>query len=118
MYTTAVDYEAYTGDTAPTDYTRQELLATTLFKSMYPNFPSETQYAELDTETAQVIEYAIFEQIKQGVDYTGVAGEADSFSVGNFSISGASSTKNDKLAFMALTYLQSAGVTFKGVGSC
>ena len=118
MYTTTASYEAYTGGSAPSDYTRQELLATTLFKSIYPNFPSEAQYGEFDTETAQLIEYAIFEQIYEGVDYTGVSGDADSFSVGNFSISNGSTNQADRVAFMALTFLQAAGVTYKGVGSC
>jgi len=118
MYTTSADYETYTGDTAPADYERQELYATTLFKSIYPNFPSESQFADLDTQTATYIEYAIFEQISEGVDYTGLSGGADSFSVGNFSVSDGTVTQGDKMSFMAMTFLQASGVTFKGVGSC
>jgi hypothetical protein len=118
MYTNTTDYETYTGTTAPVDYTRQELYATVLFKSLYPNFPSETQFAELDADTTAMIEYAIFEQIASGISYSGTAGQAQNFSVGNFSITEGSDSANDKLSFMALSYLQAAGVTFKGVGSC
>ena len=121
MYTNSTDYETYTSDTAPADYTRQELYATTLFKSVYPNFPSESQFADLDSETIQVIEYAIFEQINASISYSGTAGSssASSFSVGNFSVSDSSGNSvEDKISLMAQTYLQTVGVTFKGVGLC
>lgn len=118
MYTTTEAYETYTGNTAPVDYSRQELYAVTLFKSMYPSFPSETQYADLDDATKEYVEYAIFEQISEGVSYTGTADSADSFSVGNFSITDGTTSMADKLSLMALTYLQACGVAFKGVGTC
>lgn len=118
MYTTAADYETYTGTTAPVDYNRQELYAVTLFKSLYPNFPSESQYDDLDTDTQQMIEYAIYEQIKASVSYEGTAGKAQSFSVGNFSITNGGGNTLDYIAFMAQTFLQASGATFKGVGSC
>lgn len=117
-YTTATDYETYTGTTAPVDYVRQELYATTLFKSIYPNFPSETQYADLDADTKQNVEYAIFEQISASINYEGTAGTAQSFSVGNFSITNGGGNSLDYISFMAQTFLQTAGVTFKGVGTC
>ena len=118
MYTTSANYETYTGTTAPVDYGRQELYATVLFKTLYPNFPSETQYGDLDTDTAQMIEYAIFEQISSGVSYSGTAGQAQSFSVGNFSITDGGDSAEDRLAFQAQAYLVASGATFKGVGSC
>lgn len=120
MYTTPADYEAYTGTTAPVDYERQELYATTLFKSLYPNFPSETQYNELDTATMECIEKAIFEQISFAGNtdfYGGGSGGAESFSVGNFSITDATENAQDRVGFMAMTFLETCGATYKGVGT-
>lgn len=118
MYTNSTDYETYTGTTAPVDYGRQELYAITLFKSVYPNFPSEEQYEDFADAMKQPIEYAIFEQISEGINYTGTTGQADSFSVGNFSIAEGGDNAQDKLSFMAVTYLTSVGATYKGVGAC
>ena len=125
MYTTSTDYETYTGGTAPADYERQELHATTLFKKAYPNFPSETQFSELDSDTQQAIEYAIFEQISEGVSYTGTVSSGstsgESFTIGSFSQSTSEDTTNtveSKLSFAANIFLDSSGVTYKGVGIC
>ena len=118
MYTNSTDYETYTSATAPDDYSRQELLATTLFKALYPNFPSEDQFNDLDDDTKQIVEYAIFEQISEGVSYSGTTSQADSFSVGNFSITEGGDSAQDRMSFMAVTYLSSIGATYGGVGSC
>lgn len=125
MYTTSAAYETYTGGSAPADYERQELCATTLFKKAYPNFPSETQYGELDSATQQAIEYAIFEQISEGVSYTGTVASGstsgESFTIGSFSQSTSEDTTNtveSKLSFSANMFLDASGATFKGVGTC
>lgn len=119
MYTTEAEYEAYTSNTAPTDYDRQELYAVTLFKTVFPNFPSETMMADLDATTSNCVKNAIFEQIDfaDGVDpYSGSNGSGESFSVGNFSITGASNTANDKMSFMAMSFLETCGADHLGVG--
>lgn len=118
MYTTATDYETYTSTTAPAYYERQELYATTLFKSIYPNFPSEDQFTDLDEAYQTLIEYAIFEQIAEGVSYSGTVGGADTFSVGNFSITDGSVSASERVSFMAKSFLDTCGVTYKGVGTC
>lgn len=119
MYTTELEYEAYTGNTAPADYERQELYATTLFKSVYPNFPSEDMMVDLPQATQDCIKMAIFEQIEHAggtAYYGGSSGGAESFSVGNFSITDGTETAEDKVSFMANTFLDKCGVTYKGVG--
>ena len=118
MYTTSTDYATYTGETAPADYTRQELIATTLLKSIYPNFPSESQFEDLDAVTKACIEYAIFEQISAGLDYSGTTGGADSFAVGNFSISSGTSASDGMVSLKAQMFLRECGATYSGVGLC
>lgn len=118
MYTTPAEYEAYTGGTAPVDYERQELYATTLFKSLYPNFPSEEQFLTLDTATQNCIKYAIFEQISEGINYGGTESQAQSYSVGSFSITDGDTSLNGKVSSASYMYLQTCGATYKGVSGC
>ena len=125
MYTTTEGYETYTSGTAPVDYERQELYATTLFKNVYQNFPSETQYADLDDGYKDYITKAIYEQITESINYTGTLGsgssEGESFTVGSFSKATSTDTTTDndtKMSYAANMFLTACGVNNRGLGSC
>lgn len=119
MYITDLEFETYTGLDAPSNFDRLQLLAVNYFKSIYPNFPSESEFDAMEVIAKDCVAKAISEQILLGDLYTGTDSNVDSFSVGSYSQSGGGSTKGmARLSSAAKMFLDNCGVSYKGVQQC